>query len=148
MGRPKKNIDPEQVKNLAAIHCTMQEIAAVVGCSVDTLEKRFSDIIKEGKDQGKASLRRQMWKAVNNGNVTMMIWMSKQLLGMSDKQVLAHAATEDAQGETKIRPLTNQEAMNLLKTAVKKDPFYVDIGPAIAKHSGTTVGNPGAEEDL
>lgn len=63
----------------------MVEIAAVMRCSVDTLENRFSDIIKEAKEEGKTSLRRYMWKAVEGGSVTMMIWLSKQLLDMKDK---------------------------------------------------------------
>ena len=87
-GRPPLNLDKNQILELAKIHCTMKEIAAVMGCSVDTLENRFSDIIKEVKEIGKTSLRRYMWKAVSNGSVSMMIWLSKQLLGMREPQVI------------------------------------------------------------
>lgn len=51
MGRPKKNIDPEVVEKLASIMCTMNEIATFVDCSVDTLERRFADIIKRGQEK-------------------------------------------------------------------------------------------------
>lgn len=66
----------------------MEEIAAVVGCSVDTLERRFAEVIKTGKDTGKSSLRRLMWSKAQDGNVALMIWLSKQHLGMTDKQII------------------------------------------------------------
>lgn len=85
MARPKLEIDEEVVEKLASIQCTMIEIASVVGCSVDTLERRFADIIKKGQDKGKMSLRRAMFQKANEGNATIMIWLSKQHLGMVDK---------------------------------------------------------------
>ena len=85
MARPKKQIDPDVVSKLASIHCTMEEIAHVVGCSVDTLERRFADIIKQAKSKGKTSLRRYQWLAAEKGNTAMLIWLGKQLLGQTDK---------------------------------------------------------------
>ena len=85
MARPPLEIDEKLVEKLASIHCTMEEIGSTVGCSVDTLERRFAEIIKRGKDKGKSSLRRLMWEKAQNGNVTMMIWLSKQTLGMRDR---------------------------------------------------------------
>lgn len=87
-GRPLLKLDENQITELARIHCTMKEIAAVMKCSVDTLENRFSEIIKVGKEEGKTSLRRHMWKAACSGSVTMMIWLSKNLLGMREPQVI------------------------------------------------------------
>ncbi len=84
MARPLLDIDPEQVEQLAAIDCTMKEMAAVLNCSVDTLENRFSDVIAKGKEVGKMSLRRKMWNTAMNGNVTMMIWLSKQRLNYKE----------------------------------------------------------------
>lgn len=84
MGRPKLELDEEQIEKLAAIHCTMEEIAFAMGCSVDTLENRFSEVIKRGKAAGKRSLRRLQYESAQKGNVAMMIWMGKQLLGQKD----------------------------------------------------------------
>ena len=84
MGRPKKEIDENVVKNLAGILCTMKEIAAVVGCSVDTLERRFADIIKEGREQGKASLRRKQFKLADK-SAAMAIFLGKNYLGQRDR---------------------------------------------------------------
>lgn len=85
MARPKKEIDENLVKELARIFCTMEEIAAVCKCSVDTLERRFADIIKEGQKVGKTSLRRWQYQAAEKGNTVMLIWLGKQHLGQSDK---------------------------------------------------------------
>lgn len=94
-GRPEKDIDPEQVKRLASIQCTMTEMAAVLRCSVDTLENKFSDIIKEGQASGKMSLRRMMWAKANEGNVTMMIWLSKNALGMMERTEYVNQEKEE-----------------------------------------------------
>lgn len=85
MARPRKKIDKELVEKLAIIHCTTKEIAHVVGCSTDTLERRFSEVIHKGKDIGRMSLRRKMYqKAMDQDNTTMQIFLSKNLLGYSD----------------------------------------------------------------
>ena len=102
MGRPLLDIDPEQVKKLASINCTMVEIAHVIGCSVDTLENRFSEVIKEGRAHGRMSLRRHMWEAVQNKNVTMMIFMAKNLLGYGDRVI-----TEDKEKNEQSKLIIN-----------------------------------------
>jgi len=83
-GRPKLKIDAQQVATLARIQCTMKEIAAVVGCSVKTLERNYVDVIKENQENGKSSLRRAQWKSALGGNVGMMIWLGKQHLGQKE----------------------------------------------------------------
>ena len=85
MGRPLKPIDPEQVHRLAAIHCTVEEIASVLDCGKRTLERRFGAVIEKARQTGKASLRRRQYKAAMDGNITMMIWLGKQLLGQTDR---------------------------------------------------------------
>ena len=85
MARPKKKIDPEQVKKLALIQCTMIEMAAFFECSVDTLERRFADVIKIGRENGKTSLKRKQFEIAMSGNVGMLIWLGKQHLGQKDQ---------------------------------------------------------------
>lgn len=114
MGRPLKKIDPDQVRRLAMINCTYPEIAAVVGCSPDTLERRFAGVIKEGWEQGKSSLKRMMWEACTKGNTPMMIFLSKQMLGYSDKV------------EQKVDASVNGEKLTpeRIKAAFEKDPAF------------------------
>jgi hypothetical protein len=93
MARPKKVIDYETVEKLARIHCTQVEIANHLELSVDTLQrdKKFCGIYKKGVDEGRMSLRRMQFAAANKGNVTMQIWLGKQLLSQRDKTETEHA---------------------------------------------------------
>lgn len=91
MARPKKKIDPEQVRKLALIDCSYSEMAAVLGCSVKTLQRGFDQVIKDGKEHGKMSLKRAQWRnAIDNNNVQMQIWLGKQRLGQRDKKDIEH----------------------------------------------------------
>lgn len=85
MARPKKDIDPKQVEALASILCTDEEIADVLKCSSDTLTRRFRAELDQGRNMGRASLRRQQWEQAKHGNATMLVWLGKQWLGQRDK---------------------------------------------------------------
>ena len=93
-GRPRKQVDKSVVQKLAEIQCTKEEIAYIVGVSVDTLRRNFSDVIDTGKAGGRVKLRRAMFRnAVEKDNVVMQIFLSKNLLGMSDNP--SSSADED-----------------------------------------------------
>ena len=47
VGRPKIEINEDQLEKLSSLLCTMEEMASFFGCSVDTLERNFADTIKE-----------------------------------------------------------------------------------------------------
>jgi hypothetical protein len=85
VGRPQLPISQKSVEELAAIGCTNEEIATVLGCHVNTLTNRFCDSIKKGRENMKVSLRRQQLASSSSGNVTMQIWLGKQYLGQRDK---------------------------------------------------------------
>lgn len=84
MARPKKEIDEELLYKLATIHCTMIEMADIVGVSQDTLKRRYADIINKGKAEGKMRLRRKQVEVAMSGNHTMLIWLGKQMLGQRE----------------------------------------------------------------
>lgn len=85
MGRPKADIDAEQVESMAAIGCTVAEIATILGCSSRTLERRFVAPIERGRSRLNRSLRRKQVEMALAGNVTMLIWLGKQMLGQREK---------------------------------------------------------------
>lgn len=85
MGRPLKKIDPEHVEALAGLGATVDEIAIALGTTDVTLRKRFLPIIEKGRAKFKVSLRRKQAQLAMSGNVTMCIWLGKQLLGQTDK---------------------------------------------------------------
>lgn len=72
MARPQLNIGPEQVQKLASIRCTMEDIAVVAGCSVDTLARRYVKPIKGGRAHRKSSLGRWQLESAKKGDVTML----------------------------------------------------------------------------
>tara|TARA_Y100001963_G_scaffold71667_1_gene99660 strand:- start:1981 stop:2286 length:306 start_codon:yes stop_codon:yes gene_type:complete len=86
MARPKKyHIDTEQLQKLAKLGCTNKEMADFFGCSADLLEKSYSDILLKGRAEQKMRLRQLQWKSAENGNVTMQIFLGKNILGQQDK---------------------------------------------------------------
>jgi hypothetical protein len=89
----RKPIDWDEFDKLCAIHCTLVEIAEWFKVSDDTIERaverehgiKFAEYFKRKSGTGKMSLRRKMYQTAMQGNVTMMIFLSKQLLGFADK---------------------------------------------------------------
>ena len=87
VGRPKKyNLDTKQVEQLAGFGCTDTEIASFFNISRTTLERNYEQYMTKGRESGKIRLRQYQWSAAKKGNVAMLIWLGKQLLGQSDKQ--------------------------------------------------------------
>lgn len=90
-GRPRIEIDLEMLEHLCYIHCTDEEIATILGVSLRTITDRkqsddeFLRVYEKGFADGKKSLRRLQWGAAEKGNITMQIWLGKQILGQSDK---------------------------------------------------------------
>jgi hypothetical protein len=95
-GRPRK-LQPDEktlvlVKGLGNIQATGPECAAVLGLTEPTwikFKKGFPEVeaaLRDGQGEGRASLRRRQFKAANDGNPTMLIWLGKQYLGQADKQ--------------------------------------------------------------
>lgn len=94
VGRPKLDIDGEQVTRLARLHCTMQEMADFFGCHRETLRENFSSQIDKGRSEGNISLRRKQWQmAVEKGNVVMLIWLGKQMLGQRNEIIESDSNT-------------------------------------------------------
>jgi len=86
MARPKKyNIDTKEVFKLASYGCTNKEIADFFGCSADLLEKSYSEFLRKGRTDVKIRLRQLQWTSAENGNVTMQIFLGKNILGQQDK---------------------------------------------------------------
>lgn len=111
-GRPRIEIDFTLLDNLCYVQCTEEEIASVLGVSVDTLARRvqeetgkgFAEYFAEKRAGGRMSLRRRQFTTAmgrdpivvdgelisegNKPNPTMLIWLGKQYLGQSDKNEL------------------------------------------------------------
>jgi hypothetical protein len=111
MGAPRKELNFEEVDKLCALQCTEAEIAGYFGISRVTFLERVKEQIDEnGKPyqdfehyfavksaDGKVSLRRMQWEAAKRGNVTMQIFLGKNMVNQTEKQQI------DMAGETRIR---------------------------------------------
>ena len=87
LGRPKKyDFDSSKVEQLSSFGCTNTEIASFFGCSENTIRRNYGEFLTKGRDKGKIRLRQMQWKSAERGNVTMQIWLGKQVLGQADKQ--------------------------------------------------------------
>jgi hypothetical protein len=86
MARPRKEIDEDKLRQLASLGLSNAEIAAVLDCSPDTIERNYADVLEEGRHRRNASLRRKQYEIAMQGHPTMLIWLGKQFLGQSDKQ--------------------------------------------------------------
>ena len=91
-GRPKLVLNAtgiDLIVEAAEIMCTDEEIAGLLGVSVDTLTREenataFAEAKKRGNTKGKKSLRRIQFDIAKNGNATMAIWLGKQYLGQKE----------------------------------------------------------------
>lgn len=110
MARPKTKIDPGEVYKLAQWGCKTEEIASWFGVSRDTIERRFAAELTKGRLLVKQSLRRWQLEAAKKGNVAMLIWLGKQMLGQTDSPM-----TEEQ--EELYKPIAS-----LIKDAAKNSP--------------------------
>ena len=91
MGRPKKELNYEQLEKCMSWQCTEEEIADFFNMSVDTLDRRckehygetFAETYKKHSATGKMSLRRYQFNLAKT-NAAMAIWLGKQLLGQKE----------------------------------------------------------------
>ena len=86
MARPKKyKIDHQEVEKLASYGCSNIEIAEFYGCDESLIRKSFSEYLTKGRAKGKIRLRQLQWKSAEKGNVSMQIFLGKNILGQKDK---------------------------------------------------------------
>lgn len=107
VGRPKADVNPVAVEAAASVGCTMKEIATIAGCSVATLENHFSDVIERGRNNLNMSLRRKQVEIAKAGNVSMLIWLGKNLLGQSERTTV----------DIDVSKLTDSELESILERA-------------------------------
>ena len=94
-GRPKVEIDKALVKKLASLHCTVDEIADIVGCGRATIYREAKEELDAGRAEGRRLLRTMQFKSAQKGSAAMLIWLGKQILGQKDQQEIAVVDEEE-----------------------------------------------------
>ena len=89
MPRPKVKIDLAELEKLCGMQATDEEVAAFFDVSTKTIErrrknKRFREVMERGKAKGRVSVRRNLFRLANAGNVAASIFLSKNLLAYRD----------------------------------------------------------------
>lgn len=121
VGRPKANVDPRLVEQLASIGCSNKEIAAACNCSTDTIERNFAAEITKGRENGKTRLRKKQIEVALAGNVTMLIFLGKNMLGQADKQEISGPdGTPIAQATVSLSPEQESNLAALVELAKVK----------------------------
>ena len=85
-GRPRLEVDLDEITELASEGCTQQEIADILGFSRKTFyaRKGIMEAYKKGISEMKISLRHWQMKVAKDGNVQMLIWLGRQYLGQKE----------------------------------------------------------------
>ena len=86
-----KEVDVGTIEKLAALSCTIEEIAGFFDVSLSTLKRRLREpkyrtAFVEGRAKGKVALRRAQFRVASKGNTTMLVWLGKQMLGQKDSK--------------------------------------------------------------
>jgi len=86
-GPNRKVVPPDEVYKLAALGCTIEEMAEWFQVNRETLKYNFSEYIEKGRAQLKYRLRRAQIQTALSGNPTMLVWLGKNILGQSDNPI-------------------------------------------------------------
>src|SRR5258708_19851082 len=99
MTRPKAKIDPVELEKLCGMQWTDEEIAGWLGISTRTVggrraSSKFRDVMEQAKAKGRVSVRRNLFRLANAGNVAAAIFLAKNLLGYRDVLRNEHTGVE------------------------------------------------------
>ena len=100
-GKPKKSLDPDQIMSLARLGATTQEIADHFKCSTAHLERKYQAELTSGRSQMRTRLRQEQMKVALDGNVSMLQFLGKQMLGQRDQQDVNITTTKPKKSKTK-----------------------------------------------
>jgi hypothetical protein len=94
VGRDKTIVPQDQVEELATLGCNNKEIANFFGVTEDAISRNFAAELIKGREVMKIKLRRAMFKnACVNMNAAVQIFLSKNILGMTDQPMAGESNT-------------------------------------------------------
>lgn len=131
MARPEKPIDLPELEKLCTMQCTDEEIAAWFGVSTRTIVRRrrnakFGEVMDQAKAKGRVSIRRNLFRLANGGNIAAAIFLAKNLLGYRDVVNTEHSGLDGKPIQIATKPnltqLTDEELNQLRIIADKTRP--------------------------
>lgn len=109
-GRKVPVIKRQEVYDMAAVGCTIDEIAYCLKVDPSTILRNFGDAHKEGHSFMCYQLRKKQIDMALKGNATMLIFLGKSYLGQFDTQKI----------ETKIEQTTKFETAEELRSKLEE----------------------------
>lgn len=94
----RKQVSPKQIQFFGQKGVSWQEIAYFYGINHRVLMRHFEKDYERGKSELKIKLRQKMVELALDGNVTMLIWLGKNILKMSDTGPVEEKVEEDFEG--------------------------------------------------
>jgi hypothetical protein len=127
MPRPEVDIDVEELEKLCAMQCTDQEIAAFLGVSTRTIERRrtvlkFREVMELGRAKGRVSVRRNLFKLAGNGNLGANIFLAKNLLGYKDVVANEHSGPAGGPIQMSLAEVLRERKKATAKEKSKRKP--------------------------
>lgn len=97
-GRPKKEIDWEELKKLSSLPIRQEDVAWVMDLSVDTLSRAikrklkmtFAEYMDKNRSKFRINLLAKQYEIAMKGNPTMLIWLGKNYLEQSEPKDVNH----------------------------------------------------------
>jgi hypothetical protein len=102
-GRPRKELDAEQVYKLARIGCTQAEIADIFNVNEATIRRNYAEEYRRAQGDYKTSIKRAQFLRVKKGSDTMLVHLGKTVLGQTEK------ATD---GQSEVRVIFERRGRN------------------------------------
>lgn len=122
-------IDWDQAKKLCGMFCNQREIAAFFDVSRNTLAIRvvtdgiagnWSEFHEMHQGKGRINLRHAQYQKAMDGNTHMLIWLGKQVLNQTDKNVIIHDDVDDTTRKDYNLDKVNTNDLETLKSILSK----------------------------
>lgn len=103
--------DEEGIVRMGEVGMSMRAIAYIVGCDEKVIRKKFAEKVEKGKAKTAFHIAEKSIELALEGNVTMLIWVAKNILGWTDAQtmpsnqvltVLKQTINTNAKGEIEV----------------------------------------------
>jgi transposase len=103
--RPPHRVTDENrrlVKALSAVGARQEDIAQKLGCSVDTLARKYQAEYDEGRIDANAKVAQTLYQQAINGNTTAMIFWLKTRARWTDSMTINHVSEDLSMSPRKI----------------------------------------------
>jgi hypothetical protein len=120
MARPEAKIDLAELEKLCNMQCTDEEVAAFLGVSTRTIERRrlqprFAEVMERARAKGRISVRRSLFRMAAANNVAAAIFLAKNLLGYRDVVNTEHSGLAGGPIQVASKPDLSQLSDDELK---------------------------------